>query len=75
VRRRIEARGAMPNIPPKANRKWKCCFSPVLYQKRNAIKRMFSRLKDWPRVATCSDRNATNFPAAVCIAANVGYWL
>jgi hypothetical protein len=27
----------MPNIPAKANRKWKNCFSPVLYRNRNAI--------------------------------------
>ena len=30
IRRQIEARGAMPNIPPKANRKWKNSFSPFL---------------------------------------------
>jgi hypothetical protein len=33
----------MPNISPKANRKWKDCFSPVLYRHRNAIERMFCR--------------------------------
>jgi transposase len=42
----------MPNIPPKANRKWKNCFSPFLYRNRNAIERMFCRLKDFRRVAT-----------------------
>ena len=40
IRRQVEERGAMPNIPPKANRKWKNCFSPVLYRNRNAIERM-----------------------------------
>ncbi len=75
LRRQIEARGAMPNIPPKANRKWKNCFSPALYRKRNAIERMFCRLKDWRRIATRYDRNAVNFLAAVCIAATVSYWL
>jgi transposase len=30
VRRKIESKGAAPNIPPKANRRWKNCFSPVL---------------------------------------------
>ena len=29
VRRQIEATGAAPNIPPKANRRWKPCFSTV----------------------------------------------
>jgi transposase len=73
IRRQVEERSAMPNIPPKANRKWKNCFSPFLY--RNAIERMFRRLKDFRRVATRYDRNAANFLAAVCIAATVSYWL
>ncbi|MGR7996924.1 IS5 family transposase [Xanthobacter sp. ZOL 2024] len=75
VRRQVEEAGAMPNIPPKANRRWKPCFSPVLYRDRNAIERMFCWLKDFRRVATRYDRLAVNFLAAVCIAAIVGYWL
>ena len=75
IRRQVEKDGAMPNIPPKANRKWKNCFSPFLYRNRNAIERMFCRLKDFRRIATRYDRNATNFLAAVCIAATVSYWL
>ncbi len=75
VRRQIEERGVTPNIPPKANRKWKNCFSPFLYRNRNAIERAFCRLKDYRRVATRYDRNATNYLAAVCIAATVSYWL
>jgi len=74
IRRQVEKDGAMPNIPPKANRKWKNCFSPFLYRNRNAIERMFCRLKDFRRIATRYDRNATNFLAAVCIAATVSYW-
>ncbi len=49
VRQKIEAKGAAPNIPPKRNRIWKNCFSPVLYRNRNAIERMFGRLKDFPQ--------------------------
>lgn len=75
VRRKIERRGAAPNIPPKANRRWKNCFSPYLYRDRNAIERSFGRLKDFRRIATRYDRSATNFLAAVCIAATVSYWL
>jgi transposase len=48
IRRQIEERGATPNIPPKANRKWKNCFSPFLYRTRNAIERMFCLLS-WNR--------------------------
>ncbi len=65
----------MPNIPPKANRRWKNCFSPVLHRDRNAIERMFCRLKGFRRVATRYDRNTVNFLVAVCIAATVSYWL
>jgi hypothetical protein len=48
----------MPNISPKVNRRWKSCFSAVLYRKS---------------IAARDDRNATNFLAAVCIAATVYY--
>ena len=63
IRRQIEARGAMPNIPPKSN------------SNRNAIERRFGRLKDFWRIATRYDRLADNFLAAVCLAATVSYWL
>ena len=75
VRQIIENQGAAPNIPPKANRRWKNCFSPFLYRDRNAIERMFGRLKDFRRIATRYDRLAVNFLAAVQIAAFVSYWL
>jgi transposase len=75
IRRQVEAKGAMPNIPPKANRRWRNCFSPLLYRNRNAIERMFGRLKDFRRIATRYDRLADNFLAAVCLAATVSYWL
>jgi len=75
VRRKIEVRGAAPNIPPKANRRWKNCFSPRLYRDRNAIERMFGRIKDYRRIATRYDRLASNFLAAVCLVATVCYWL
>jgi transposase len=67
--------GAAPNIPPKVNRRWKPCFSPVLYRGRNAIEQMFGRLKDFRRIATRYDRSAVNYLAAVCRAATVRYWL
>ena len=75
IRRQVEASGAAPNIPSKVTRRWKACFSPVLYRGRNAIERMFCRLKDFRRIATRYDRLATNYLAAVCLAATVSYWL
>ena len=73
--RQVERDGATPNIPAKAKRKWKNCFSPLLYRNRNVIERMLRRLKDFRRIAARCDRNATNFLAAVCIAATVSGWL
>jgi transposase len=75
IRRQVEENGTMPSIPPRTNRRWKNCFSPVLYRDRNAVERMVCRLKDFRRVATRYDRLAVNFRAAVCIAATVSYWL
>jgi transposase len=75
VRRKIESKGAAPNIPPKINRRWKNCFSPTLYRDRNAIERMFGRIKDFRRIATRYDRLAQNFLASVCLAATICYWL
>jgi transposase len=75
IRRQISERRAFANIPPKVNRIWKNCFSPFLYRDRNAIERMFCRLKDFRRIATRYDRLKTNFLAAVCIAATVSFWL
>ena len=75
ILRQIEAAEAALNIPSKVNRRWKPCFSPVIYRGRNAIARMFGRLKNLCRIATRYDRSAVNYLAAVCLAATVSYWL
>ena len=45
------------------------------YRDRNAIERMFGRIKDFRRIATRYDKLARNFLAAVCLVATVCYWL
>jgi transposase len=65
VRQLIESRGSAPNIAPRSHRRWKNCFSPYLYRGRNAIERMFGRLKDFRRIATRYDRLARNYLAAL----------
>lgn len=75
VRSQIEAAGAAPNIPPKSNRRYKPGFSPALYRDRNAVERMFGRLKDFRRIGTRYDRRADVFLSAVYLAAIVSYWL
>ncbi|MBT4670957.1 MAG: transposase, partial [Rhodospirillales bacterium] len=39
------------------------------------IERMFGRLKDFRRIATRYDKKATNFLAALCLAALICYWI
>ena len=81
VRQQIETQGAVPSIPPKRTRICKSCFSPVLYRGRNAIERMFCRLKGRAakrtdrRIATRYDKHAANFASAVDLAAAISYWL
>ena len=75
IRRQIEAQGAVPNIPPKATRRWKSCFSPVLYRARNAVERMFCRLKDYRRIATFYYKLGSNLLDAVYFVASVTCWL
>ena len=70
IRGQIQARGPVPNIHSKRNRHWKHCFSPIVYRGRNAIERMFGRLKDFRGIATRYDKLA-----AVHLAAAVSYWL
>jgi len=75
IRDLIERQGAVPNIPSKANRRWKSCFSRSLYKGRNAVERMFCRLKDYRRIATRYDKLATNFLGAIYLVAAVTCWL
>ena len=75
IRDIIEEQGAVPNIPPKSNRRWKSCFSKTLYKGRNAIERMFCRLKDCRRLATRYDKLAANFLGNIHLAATIMWWL
>jgi transposase len=74
IRKLIQNQGATPNIPPKSNRKWKPCFSKLLYRERNLIERYFSKLKHFRRVATRYDKLAANFLAMVKLA-SMRLWL
>ena len=60
---------------PNATGSGKIAIRPYSIVTRNAIERMFGRLKDFRRVATRYDKLAETFHATVCIAAIVSYWL
>ena len=66
---------AAPNIRPKANRRWKPCFPSFLYRDRNAIERMFGRIKDLRKIATRYDKLAQKVFAAVYLIAPICFWL
>ena len=70
----IEAQGAAPNIPAKANRKWRSCYSKRLYKERNLIERFINRMKNARRIATRFEKSAANFLAMVKLAA-IRLWL
>ena len=74
-RSRLTQRGCLPVIPNNPTRKHHHPFDRQAYRRRNLVERCFSRLKDWRRIATRYDKLATNFAAAVAIAAAVIYWL
>jgi putative transposase len=60
---------------PERSRAQACpSVDPEAYKLRNLIERMSCRLKDWRRIATRYDKLATNFAAAVALAAIVLWW-
>ena len=74
IRRQIEGKGAMPNIPPKANRRWKNCFSPSSIATAMPLNTC-SAASGTSGASPLATTGADNFLAAVCLAATVSYWL
>jgi putative transposase len=74
LRQFLAQRGTLPVIPNNPTRKQRHPFDPVAYRQRNLIERMFSRLKDFRRIATRYDKLASNFAAAIALAAIVTWW-
>lgn len=70
----LREKGALANIPSKANRRSKPYFSTWLYRERNLIERFFSKLKHFRRVATRYDKLAENYLAMVQLA-SMRLWL
>ena len=75
LRARIRARGVIPVIPGRRNRKRPIQYDELRYRDRWRIEVMFGRLKDFRRVATRYDKLARNFLSAVHLAAAVAFWL
>ena len=75
LRKPLEALGTQVVIPSSGTRRYPYPLDRIAYRRRNMIKRMFCRMKDWRRIATRYDRLARNFLSAVAIVATVCFWL
>ena len=61
-------------IPGKDGRKYLHPLDRRRYGNRNAIERMFCRLKDFRHIATRYGKLARNDLASLCLAARVARW-
>jgi transposase len=61
-------------IPAKRNRKNPALHDAEKYKWRNLIERLFSKLKNWRRVATRYDKSKESYLGFVAIAA-IKLWL
>ena len=69
------ARGTTPVIKPNPTRAKIPPFDTDSYKGRNVIKRAFSHVKDWRRVATRYDKLVRNFRATVTLALLFRWWI
>ncbi len=74
IRHDLEARGAVPVIPAKRNRKVQPVIDGHIYALRNVIERCFSKLKHSRRLATRYDKNANSFLGFAPIA-SIRLWI
>ena len=61
--------GAIPVIPPRHNRRRPHPYDWELYKERNAIERLFNKLKHFRRIATRYDKLLANFMGFVTLGA------
>jgi len=75
LRSLLAQQGIEAVIPSIARRNPLIPYDRQAYRQRNLIERMFSRLKDFRRIATRYDKLASNFLAGILIAAAIVWWL
>ncbi len=67
-------KGAIANIPPKANRRAPPPFDAELYKQRNLIERFFNKIKHFRRIATRYEKHASNYLAMIKLA-SIRIWM
>ena len=70
LRQTLKQQGAWANVKPMSRRVDPPSFSPFLYRYRNLVERFFSKLKHYRAIATRYEKHATNYLAAVKLAAS-----
>mgnify|MGYP003498021363 CR=1 FL=1 len=66
--------GISPCTPSRIGRKVSIPHDSDFYRLRHRIENMFSRLKDWRRIATRYDKLARNFLATTNLVGSL-YWI
>ena len=75
LRKALQDRGIKACIPGRKSRKKAVKYDKRRSRRRNRIKILFGRLKDWRRVATRYDRCPETYLSAIALAATVLFWL
>ena len=74
IRKMLSQQGIPPCIPPRRCRKKPVHYSKRLDRKGHKIETLFSRQKDWRRIATRYNGGAHGFCSAILLAATVLFW-
>ncbi len=70
----LARRGTQAVIPPRRKRRYPRAYDPLRYAQRHPVERLFSRLKQFRRLATRYDKLDAHFLAFIHLAATV-LWL
>ena len=62
-------------IPSTLSRKRAIPYNKTVYRRRNLVERLWSRIKDWRRLATRYDKLAANYLGGAYLAAALIYWI
>lgn len=74
IRKNMDARGILPQIPMRKTRKMRVGVDHTLYRLRNMVERCFKKLKNARRVATRYDKTAESFLGFIDIT-SIRLWL
>ena len=68
IRAELAAAGAEAVIPTKSNRRTRIPHDRAKYRWRNLVERLFSKLKNWRRIATRYDKTKESYLGFVALA-------